>query len=166
MGKNIKRRDFLRKSALATLGLSALPNLVGATSFGGLRTPPSDRLRIAHIGLGGMGNQHMRWFAALPDVEIVALCDVDAQHLSSTLDALKKIHPNTKAQTYKDFRHILDRSDIDAITCATPDHWHAQIAMLAFDAGKDVYGEKPLSYDVAEGQKMLKLMNRHNRIFQ
>ena len=67
---------------------------------------------------------------------------------------------------YGDFRHILDRSDIDAITCATPDHWHAQIATLAFQSGKDVYGEKPLSYDVREGQLMLKNQEKHNRIFQ
>lgn len=166
MSKYIKRRDFLRKSALATLGLSALPNLIGATSLNGIKLPPSDRLRIAHIGLGGMGNQHMRWFAALPDVEIVALCDVDQDHLNSTLQKLKELQPDTKAQTYADFRHILDRQDVDAITCATPDHWHAQIARLAFQAGKDVYGEKPLSYDVEEGQDMLKDLKKYNRIFQ
>lgn len=170
MGKNIKRRDFLRKGALATIGLSTLPNLIHATSlrapFGRLRTSASDRLRIAHIGLGGMGNQHVRWFAALPDVEIVALCDVDQDHLNGTLQKLRELHPDTKAQTYGDFRHVLDRQDIDAITCATPDHWHAQIARLAFQAGKDVYGEKPLSYDMSEGQAMLKDLKKYNRIFQ
>jgi predicted dehydrogenase len=76
------------------------------------------------------------------------------------------LHPRSKAQGYADFRHILDRKDIDAITCATPDHWHAQIANLAFDAGKDVYGEKPLSYDIKEGQQMLKNLEHHKRIFQ
>lgn len=126
----------------------------------------SDRLRVAHIGLGGMGNQHMKWFAALPEVEIVALCDVDEQHLGNTLKSLQSIHPNSKVDTYEDFRHILDRSDIDAITCATPDHWHAQIAALAFQAGKDVYGEKPLSYDLHEGQMMVKHLQKNNRIFQ
>jgi predicted dehydrogenase len=166
MSKNIKRRDFLRKGALATLGLAALPELVRAGSFNRLTIPPSDRVRIAHIGLGGMGNQHMRWFAALPDVEIVALCDVDQDHLNGTMQKLRELQPDTKAQTYADFRHILDRQDIDAITCATPDHWHAQIARLAFQAGKDVYGEKPLSYDVAEGQGMLKDLKKYNRVFQ
>ncbi len=163
MSKNIKRRDFLRKGALATLGLAALPELVRAGSFNRLTIPPSDRVRIAHIGLGGMGNQHMRWFAALPDVEIVALCDVDQDHLNGTMQKLRELQPDTKAQTYADFRHILDRQDIDAITCAT---WHAQIARLAFQAGKDVYGEKPLSYDVAEGQGMLKDLKKYNRVFQ
>jgi predicted dehydrogenase len=159
MSKNINRRDFLKTGALGALGLTILPSFLS-------RTPASDRLRIAHIGLGGMGNQHMSWFAALPDAEIVALCDVDKDHLSSTLNTLKGLHPDTQAKTYEDFRHVLDRKDIDAVTIATPDHWHAQIAALAFQAGKDVYGEKPLSYDVKEGQMILKNLNKHNRIFQ
>src|SRR5688500_16854781 len=159
MAKFIQRREFIRRAAFGAAGFAILPSLIS-------KGAPSDRLRIAHIGLGGMGNQHMNWFAALPDVEIVALCDVDADHLQSTFQSLKKLHPDTQAKTYEDFRHILDRNDIDAITCATPDHWHAQIATLAFQAGKDVYGEKPLSYDVREGQVMLKNLNKHKRIFQ
>src|SRR5690606_13532085 len=133
------RRDFLRKSAFSAAGFAILPSLHG-------KAPASDRLRVAHIGLGGMGNSHMRWFANLPDVEVVALCDVDQIRLGDTLKRLQQIHPSTKVDTYTDFRRILERNDIDAITCATPDHWHAQIACLAFEAGKDVYGEKPLSY--------------------
>jgi predicted dehydrogenase len=92
-----------------------------------------------------MGTNHLNWFAKLPDVEVVGLCDVDETHVNKALGVLQKIHPDTKAKTYADFRHLLDRPDIDAITCATPDHWHAQIAIMAFQAGKDVYGEKPLS---------------------
>ena len=159
MNQSINRRDFLRKGTIGALGLSILPSML-------LKAAPSDRLRIAHIGLGGMGNQHMKWFAALPDVEIVALCDVDQDHLNKTLQSLKTLQPHSQAKVYEDFRHILDRQDIDAITVATPDHWHAQIATLAFQAGKDVYGEKPLSYNVAEGRMMLKNLNKHNRIFQ
>jgi predicted dehydrogenase len=159
MGNNFSRRDFLKTGALGVLGLSVLPSML-------TRAAASDRVRIAHIGLGGMGNQHMQWFAALPDVEIVALCDVDEEHLNSTYAALKSIHPDTKAKLYKDFRQVLDRQDIDAITCATPDHWHGQIATLAFESGKDVYGEKPLSYDVREGQRMLKSLKKNNRVFQ
>ncbi len=77
MSKNINRRDFLKTGALGVLGLTILPSFLS-------RTAASDRLRIAHIGLGGMENQHMSWFAALPDAEIVALCDVDKDHLGST----------------------------------------------------------------------------------
>lgn len=157
--KALNRRDFIKKSSLATLGFTILPGLSG-------KAAPSDRLRVAHIGLGGMGNNHMNWFANLPEVEIAALCDVDENHLNSTIAKLKTKQPDTKVQGYADFRHILDRKDIDAITCATPDHWHAQVAILAFQAGKDVYGEKPLSFSVKEGQKMLKTMKKHDRIFQ
>lgn len=159
MSNAINRRRFIQQGGAAALSLAFLN---GSSQ----RAAPSDRLRIAHIGLGGMGNNHMKWFAALPEVEIAALCDVDKTHLDATLQALQGLQPGARAQGYSDFRHILDRKDIDAITCATPDHWHAQIAALAFQAGKDVYGEKPLSYDVAEGRLMLKHLKRHNRVFQ
>jgi predicted dehydrogenase len=159
MNHKFGRRSFLKKSAVGVLGLGLLPAL-------NLRPAPSDRLRVAHIGLGGMGNQHLKWFAGLPEVDIVALCDVDQDHLSSTMKALKELTPASRATGYGDFRHILDRQDIDAITIATPDHWHAQIAALAFQAGKDVYGEKPLSYDIREGQVLLRTLKKHKRIFQ
>ena len=159
MNNHINRRDFLKKSAIGALGFTILPSML-------VKAAASDRLRIAHIGLGGMGNNHMNWFAALPEVEIVALCDVDQDHLNGTLKKLKESHPDSQAKVYEDFRHVLDRKDIDAITVATPDHWHAQIAKLAFEAGKDVYGEKPLSYDVREGRTLLKTLQKHKRIFQ
>jgi predicted dehydrogenase len=159
MNNNINRRVFIKQSSTAVIGLTFLPKFIRSVA-------PSDKVRIAHIGLNGMGTNHMNWFAALPEAEIVALCDVDQDHLNIALKALQTLQPGTKAQGYSDFRQILDRSDIDAITCATPDHWHAQIATLAFQAGKDVYGEKPLSYDMKEGRMMLKHQKRNNRVFQ
>jgi predicted dehydrogenase len=159
MRNTINRRHFIKQGGAAALSLAILPVL-------GRKVAPSDRVRIAHIGLGGMGNNHMKWFAALPEAEIVALCDVDEDHLNSTFKTLQTLQPETKADLYGDFRRVLERKDIDAITCATPDHWHAQIATLAFQAGKDVYGEKPLSYDIGEGQMMLRNLQKHKRIFQ
>lgn len=158
MTHNINRREFLKQGSLAALGFTILPSF--------LKAAPSDKVRVAHIGLGGMGNQHMQWFANLPEVDIVALCDVDEDHLNGTLKKLQETHPDAKPQLYGDFRKILERKDIDAVTVATPDHWHAPIATLAFQAGKDVYGEKPLSYCVREGQVMLKNLNRYDRVFQ
>lgn len=157
--KDQHRREFIKQSGLGLLGLTILPSVYG-------KIAPSDRLRVAHIGVGGMGNSHMKWFSALPEVDVVALCDVDELHLANSLKTMETLQPGKKVKGYGDFRNILDRKDIDAITCATPDHWHAQIATLAFQAGKDVYGEKPLSYDVKEGQMMLKNLEMHNRIFQ
>jgi predicted dehydrogenase len=158
MTNKINRRDFLKHSSVAAFGFAIIPSFVTAA--------PSDKVRIAHIGLGGMGNEHMNWFAKLPHADIVALCDVDEEHLNGTFKKLQEIHTDSKAQLYGDFRKVLERKDIDAVTIATPDHWHAPIATLAFQAGKDVYGEKPLSYSVREGQIMLKNFNRHDRIFQ
>ena len=159
MSTNINRRAFIKQGSTTAIGLAFLPKFIRSVA-------PSDKVRIAHIGLGGMGTNHMNWFAALPEADIVALCDLDQDHLNTALKALQTLQPGTKAQGYGDFREILDRADIDAITCATPDHWHAQIATLAFQAGKDVYGEKPLSYDMKEGRMMLKHLQRNNRVFQ
>lgn len=155
----LNRRDFIRQSSSAALGLALFPTLTK-------KVAPSDRLRVAHIGINGMGTAHLKWFANLPEVEVVGLCDLDKDHLAKAQKVLQDIHPDNKAQTYEDFRYILERKDVDAITCATPDHWHAQVAIMAFQAGKDVYGEKPLSYDVHEGQQMLKAMKKYDRIFQ
>ncbi len=155
----MQRRQFIKQGSVAALGFAFLPGIAP-------KVAASDRLRLAIVGVGGMGNNHLKWFAALPEVEVVALCDVDKDHLDSSLKTLSALQPQKEAQGYSDFRQVLDRKDIDAISCATPDHWHAQIATLAFEAGKDVYGEKPLSYDVREGQRMLKALNRHKRVFQ
>ena len=155
----MQRRQFIKQGSIAALGFTFF-------SCATRRIAASDRVRIGIIGLGGMGNQHLKWFADLPGVDVVALCDVDKEHLDKSLQTLSGLQPQIKAEGYSDFRRLLDRKDIDAISCATPDHWHAQIAMLAFAAGKDVYGEKPLSYDVGEGQQMLTALNRHNRVFQ
>ncbi len=156
---NDNRRSFIKKSALGSLAFTILPSL-------GNKVAASDRIRVAHIGINGMGNNHIRWFAALPEVETVALCDVDKDHLNNSLKNLEALKPGGKVEGYGDFRHVLERNDIDAITCATPDHWHSRVAILAFQSGKDVYGEKPLSYSVKKGQMMLENMEKYKRVFQ
>src|SRR5665648_258122 len=147
-GTKINRRRFINSTALGILGLPLLSNTFRNNA-------PSDRVRVAHIGLGGQGNSHVRWFNELSDVEIVALCDLDKVRLGETHKRLLSINQNARVDTFSDFRQILDRKDIDAISCATPDHWHALIAIMAFQSGKDVYGEKPLSYTIEEGRAML-----------
>ena len=159
MDRKVSRRSFLHQASAGALGLTLLSRSRGAAA-------PSDRITVAHIGLGGMGRNHLSWFAAFPDVEIAALCDVDREHLEQAQTELKKLRPESRAQGYADFRKVLERQDIDVVTCATPDHWHSRIAMLAFEAGKDVYGEKPLSYCAAEGRAMLESQRRTKRIFQ
>jgi len=157
--QSISRRSFIKSTGAGLLGLQAFPAVLR-------KVRPSDTIRLAHIGLGGMGNRHMEWFSSFPDVDIVALCDVDEIRLRKTYRTLQELKPGIKADTYSDFRRIIERKDIDAVTCATPDHWHALIAMQAFQAGKDVYGEKPLSYSLREAQVMKETLDRHGNIFQ
>lgn len=156
---NINRRRFIRNTALGIIGFPMHSN-----NF--RQIAPSDRIRVAHIGLGSQGKRHMGWFNALSDVEIVAICDVDKIRLEETHKHFMSINQNAQVAIYTDFRHILDTKDIDVITCATPDHWHALIAIMAFQAGKDVYGEKPISYTLEEGRVMLKCMEQNKRVFQ
>jgi predicted dehydrogenase len=158
-GRRIDRRKFISNTALGILGIPLMSHTFRNVA-------PSDKVRVAHIGLGGQGNAHLDWFNALSDVEVVALCDIDKVRLGMTQKRLLSITQNARVETYTDFRKILDRKDIDVITCATPDHWHALIAIMAFQSGKDVYGEKPLSYTIEEGRAMLKNLNRNNSIFQ
>ncbi|MGD8238110.1 MAG: Gfo/Idh/MocA family oxidoreductase, partial [Armatimonadota bacterium] len=159
----MNRRRFLSRAGKIGLGTGAglliLPSGSRAQSA-------NDKIVTAHIGVGGMGNGHVRWFSSFRDVEIAAVCDVDKNHADATLQRLKEKRPETKAQVCYDFREVLDRRDIDAISCATPDHWHALITILAFQAGKDVYSEKPLSHNLAEGRAMLTSGRRYKRVFQ
>jgi len=155
----ITRRRFITGSAMGLIGLPLL-----SSTF--RNVAPSDRVRVAVIGLGNQGRSHMNWFNALPEVEIAALCDVDKIRLEAAANQLRAVNPEARPDLYSDFRKILERKDIDAVTCATPDHWHALIAILAFQAGKDVYGEKPLTYSLAEGRAMLNHLQKNNRIFQ
>ena len=157
MKTNIGRRNFLKQSG-ATLFYGALITRA--------QTPPSERIRVAHVGTGGMGGAHINAFSAMPDVETVALCDVDSTRLAASAQRLVQRKPTAKPQTYADYRRILERKDIDVVTCATPDHWHALVAIHAFEAGKDVYGEKPLSYSLREGQRMEQTQRRTGAVFQ
>jgi len=155
----ITRRRFIAGSAMGLIGFPLL-----SSSF--RNVTPSDRVRVAVIGLGSQGRSHMNWFNALPDVEIAALCDLDKIRLEAAATQLKSVNPDSRPDLYSDFRKILERKDIDAVSCATPDHWHALVAIMAFQSGKDVYGEKPLTYSLAEGQAMLAHLKRNNSVFQ
>lgn len=159
----LTRREFIRTTGKQALGVGS-GLLILSRDAGAV--PPSDKIVVGHVGVGGMGNGHVRAFARERDVEVAAICDVDETRRNATLQRLRQIQPNTKAKTYADFRHILDRQDIDAVVCATPDHWHALVAVLAFQAGKDVYGEKPVSHTFVESRAMVDMARRYSRVFQ
>jgi predicted dehydrogenase len=161
--KAITRRNFLSTAGRGLIGTGA-GLLVFSRAAGAVSA--NDKIVVGHIGVGGMGNAHVSWFASHADVETAAICDVDETRRLDTLKRLQGMRPDTRARPYADFREVLDRPDIDVITCATPDHWHALVTILAFQAGKDVYSEKPLSHSFAESSAMLAAGQRYGRVFQ
>ncbi len=187
----ISRRRFLRKAASATAGSIGLPYIVAASVLGGSGSvPPSSRITMASIGVGGMGTNDMRAFLGQPDVQVVAVCDVveasnEYGHWYKNgwqgpwfgRESARKIVEDYYAQknqsgkfrgcdAYIDFRNIIDRDDIDAVCVATPDHWHAIPVIMAAKAGKSIYCEKPLSLTVAEGRAMVTAVERYGVVFQ
>lgn len=129
------------------------------------QTAASDRIRLGFIGCGGMGTARIRQFLEHPDVEAAAVCDVDRTHLERAAALVEKMS-GRKPEAFPDFRRLLERSDIDAVMIATPDHWHALPAILACEAGKDVFVEKPFSYSIGEGRRMVEAARRHRRVTQ
>ncbi len=149
------RRDFIKAAALAGAAWAA-------PSIGVLGA--NDRIRLAVIGLGGKGRQHVELFSALPGVRVAALCDVDPRRLAPEVEKLKQQGQPPFAAT--DPRRVLDREDVDAVVIATPNHWHAPLTVWAIRAGKDVYVEKPVSHSVWEGERMVEEAKRAGRIVQ
>ena len=126
---------------------------------------PSDRIRVGFIGCGGMGTGRLRQFLGHADVEAAAVCDVDRTHLERAAALVEK-ETGRKPAAFADFRRLLERGDIDAVMIATPDHWHALPAILACQAGKDVFVEKPFSWSVGEGRRMVEEARRRRRVTQ
>lgn len=153
----MNKRDFLKKSGIGVLGALAAPSLLKAQS-----NAPNERLRTAHIGVGNMGAEDLRDISSHPQVDVVALCDVDALNLS----AARKKHP--KARVFFDYRVLLEEmaEEIDAVIVSTPDHTHAPASLLAMKMGKHVYCQKPLTHYVAESRAMKKLASEKNLITQ
>ena len=148
------RRDFLKKSLAAAAGITIIPrHVMGGTGF----LAPSDQLTKAIIGVGGMGQGHITY----EGTRLLAICDVDKNHLSETL---KKV--NSEVKGYSDFREVLLRPDIDIIHIATPPHWHGIMSVMAAQAGKDVWCEKPMTRTIGEGKRVVEVINATGRMFR
>ncbi|MCK5442606.1 MAG: Gfo/Idh/MocA family oxidoreductase [Maribacter sp.] len=152
---NKDRRDFVKKSSLGMLGLALAPSIIS-------KIGPHNRLRTAHIGVGGMGGEDLKAISSHPLVDVAALCDVD----STRLAAAKKMHPNAKV--FSDYRVMLQvmGDDIDAVVVSTPDHTHAPASMMAMNMNKPVYCQKPLTHHVTEARDMKKLAAEKNLVTQ
>jgi len=118
------------------------------------------------IGVGWQGTSNMENFLREPDAQIVAVCDVDKNHLQRAKQIVDKHYGNNDCAVYHDFRELLERDDIDAVSLGLPDHWHAIPAIMAAEKGKDIYGEKPLSHTLAEGRAICNAVKKYQRIWQ
>jgi predicted dehydrogenase len=165
--RSLGRRKFL-KTAVTLTGAVGSSWLSPGSSVG-LNSKvmgANDRIRVALIGCGGMGRGDLRDFLRIKNVRCVALCDVDdAQSSKAAADVEGQGFERPNLVT-RDFRRILEEKDLDAVIVATPDHWHALPTVLACQAGKDVYVEKPLSTSIGEGRIMVDTARRHNRVVQ
>jgi predicted dehydrogenase len=166
---NLSRRGFLQRS-LAGLVAAGLPIWYARELTAGEEEraakerktiAANDRILMGAIGVGGQGTYIMNRARGKKGVHYVAVCDVDANHRQKAASVVGK-----DCAQYKDFRELLDRKDINAVTIGTPDHWHALIALYAMKQGKDVYCEKPLTLTVAEGQALVKVARAGERVFQ
>jgi predicted dehydrogenase len=161
---NMNRRHFF-KSVAGTI--VAAPYFLPASVLGRTgATAPSDRITIGCIGVGGMGTANMRNFLGLPSAQVLAVCDVDTKHRHQARDIVNAAYGNTDCAVYNDFRELLARDDLDAVMIATPDHWHAIIAVASARARKDIYGEKPLAYTIAEGRALVDAVQRYGVVWQ
>ncbi len=154
--KGISRRDLLKGAAAAAVFSIVPRHVLGGPGH----TPPSEKLRKAVIGTGGMGRGHI----GMPGAELLAICDADSKHLQLGLERARENGHQPKL--YRDFREILARPDIDVVHIATPPHWHAIMAVMAAQAGKDIWCEKPMARTIVEGQKVIEAVRHGGRIFR
>jgi len=158
--------DWTRRQFLARTGTVAAAGAVGPLAGAATRSvSPNDKLVIGLIGCGGMGAANMRSLMEFPDVQVAAVCDVDDARMPNDIRDVEKKY-GRRPDTYKDYRKMLERKDIDAVIVGTPDHWHALNLIHACEAGKDAYCEKPLSHDIVEAVSMAEAVKRHKRIVQ
>ena len=164
----ITRRDFTTRvgSAAAAVALGGEFFHVSAQTNGRIRGA-NDRVVVANIGVRGQGNALKRGFAPLKNVEIKTLCDIDANLEASRVNDKELAGiPTFKPNFVQDMRRVLDDKDIDAVTIATPNHWHALATIWALQAGKHVYVEKPASHTIWEGRRMVEAAARYGKVVQ
>lgn len=151
---NNSRREFLKKSAFALAGFTIVPRFVlGGKGF----VAPSDQLTKAVIGVGAMGRHHFPY----GDTRVVAICDVDRNHLNTAVEMSGK-----GVKTFADYRELIQLPEVDIVHIATPPHWHGIMAADAARAGKDIWCEKPMTRTIGEGKRVVEAVQQHGRIFR
>ena len=163
----MKRRSFIKKSTVASSVFSIVPSHV--MGFSGVT--PNDKIHLGFIGVGRQGRGLMTNFVNYDNAALVAVSDVDIKKMAYFTETfqkqlVRKKKASQQLNEIKSYRELLERKDIDAVVIASPDHWHAQMAVDAAKAGKDIYCEKPLSSSVAEGRAMVDAARKYQRVFQ
>ena len=140
------RRTFLKSSGTAAAGIGLISSLSGAMAS----CSANEKVNVGLVGCNGMGFADLNTFLKYPQVECIALCDIDENVLNRRAADVEKIRGKKPAHLYKDWRNLIDNKDIDVVIVGTPDHWHCMIMVAACQAGKDVYCEKPLGNSIEE----------------
>src|SRR5262245_53477378 len=153
------RRRFIQRTAILA-GAATFPSAPSLNAAGA-----SDKVVLAIIGPGGMGMNHLRALAPNKEVEIAYVCDVDEKRSNAAAEHAGKTSGKSP-KVVKDMRRVFEDKDVDAVIIATPDHWHAPASILALDAGKHVYVEKPCSHNVREGRLLVEAARRAKRVVQ
>ena len=156
------RRVFIRNTALTTAALGLVPTLSGSL----VGCSPSDRINVGLIGCNGMGFNDLTKFLDHPEVECLALCDIDEGVLNKRAADVEKMRGKKPAFLYKDWRKLIDNKDINVVIVGTPDHWHCMQMIAACEAGKDVYCEKPIGRTIEECNLMVSAAKKHKTVVQ
>ncbi len=160
--EHINRRTFLKKTSAASAGVAVSPSVIANSSK---RFDSNDKINIAVIGIRSRGKDHYRALAKIPNVRIAALCDIDQRLFPEAVSEVEEL-TGYKPRTVNDFQDVLSDDGIDAVSIATPNHWHALQTIWACQAGKDVYVEKPVSHTILEGRKMVEAARKYGRVVQ
>jgi predicted dehydrogenase len=171
---DIPRRTFIKHGLASALAASCAPHIIPSAAFGSdFRSAPSERTTLGFIGMGMMNSGHLEAFLARDDTQVVAVCDVESTRLEASQSMVDDYYTDLSTsgryeccRAYRDFRELLACDDIDAVVIATPDHWHALISVAAATAGKDIYCEKPMVHEIAEGRAVVNAARRHGCVFQ
>ena len=167
MSNKTNRRQFLGSATTAALGAAVLPSIIPSSALGmnGL-LPPSDRIVMGSIGTGSQGTGNMRNFLKFKEVQYVALCDVDANHLKRGQKIVNDHHQNNDCRIYEDYREFLEKEKLDAVCISVPDHWHTHTYIAAAEKKINIWGEKPLARSIQEGKAIVKAVQQNGIIWQ
>ncbi len=159
MKKNVSRRNFIAQTSAAALAVSTPLIKTGRAA------EANETINVAVVGIRSRGAEHIRQFCRIPNVRVTTICDIDERLFPKAVQDIEKLS-GAKPKTVVDFRDLLQDKEIDVISIATPDHWHALMAIWACQAGKDVYVEKPVSYTIEEGRKLVEAARKYDRVVQ